>query len=117
MADASLNAKQKTDKTPKPKEKSFFGLGKVERLEVSEVCTLLPLYQRMTSLYDYAAKDYDWITMEWGGFSEEEEEFAPALYQEWSCVTAEAAVKRIFLPLYGPVNRDGVPLGYVIITE
>lgn len=78
----------------------------------------------MTSLFEFAAKDYDWITMEWSGGGDDEEEFAPAVCGEWSCpgdcsicVIAEAAVRRIFLPIYGPLNRDGIPLGFLILTE
>jgi hypothetical protein len=77
----------------------------------------------MTSLFEFATKDYDWITMEWSG-GYDEEEFPPALCGEWSCpgdcyicVAAEEAVRRIFLPIYGPLNRDGIPLGYLVVTE
>ena len=66
----------------------------------------------------------DWMEMEWSGLRDEDEDIAPALCGEWSCpgncdicVTAEAAIHRIFLPIYGPVNRDGTPLGYLIVTE
>jgi hypothetical protein len=65
----------------------------------------------MASLWDYAVKDFDWITMEWSGLSDDDEE-------EWSCFgDGYICVKRVWLPVQGPVHRDGVPLGYLLVTE
>jgi hypothetical protein len=49
----------------------------------------------------------DWIDCAWGGPYEDDEEdeddYAPATEQ-----------KR--LPIYGPVNKDGVPLGFLLVA-
>lgn len=67
----------------------------------------------------------DWLDCEWSGpfDDEEEEEFPTAICGEWSCpgdchicVTVSAAMKRIFLPIYGPVNKDGVPMGFLLVS-
>ncbi len=68
----------------------------------------------------------DWMELSWGGpypDSQEEEDFPPALCGEsgcpgdcYICVEAEAAIHRISLPIQGPVNRDGVPLGFLLVT-
>ncbi len=68
----------------------------------------------------------DWLDLPWGGpYPDEEEEDLPiALCGEWGCsgdcficVEAEAAIQRIFLPIYGPVNRDGAALGYLVVRD
>jgi hypothetical protein len=47
----------------------------------------------------YAPPQLDWLEMTWtGGYDEE----------EWQTV---------FLPIYGPVNQDGVTLGFLLVTE
>jgi hypothetical protein len=66
----------------------------------------------------------DWMELPWGGpYPEEEDDFPPALCGEWSCpgdcyvcVVAEEAMQRIFLPIQGPVNKDGIPLGFLLMT-
>lgn len=78
----------------------------------------------MTSLYEPVPL-VDWLDCEWSGcFSEEEEEeYSTALCGSWTCpgdchvcVTVSAVMKQTFLPIYGPVNKDGVPMGYLLIT-
>jgi hypothetical protein len=70
-----------------------------------------------------APTNLDWLELEWGGpYREEEDDFPVALCGEWGCpgdcsicVVAEEAMQRIFLPIQGPVNRDGVPLGFLLV--
>jgi hypothetical protein len=72
-----------------------------------------------------AQTNLDWLEIPWGGPYEEEEEDLPiALCGECSCpgncyicVVAEAAIQRVFLPIEGPVNRDGILLGYLIVAH
>jgi hypothetical protein len=67
----------------------------------------------------------DWLESTWGGpYPEDDEEFPSAVCGEWSCpgdcficVIATEAVKRIFLPIFGPVNKDEIPLGFLIVTH
>jgi hypothetical protein len=119
MADASLNARQEKQTNPKPKENIFLNLK-----------TLFPgyhvpfsLYPTMAHLYEYASKDYDWITMEWSGLSQDDEFEGQAVCGSWGCpgdcyicVACEEMHKRIFLPIYGPMNQDGQPLGFLLVT-
>jgi hypothetical protein len=72
-----------------------------------------------------AQTNLDWMELSWGGpYSEEEEDSPIAICGESSCpgdcyicVKAEAAMRRIFLPIQGPLNRDGISLGYLILSE
>jgi hypothetical protein len=109
--------------------------GKVERFLVVLVSTHPLFFKKMNTFSEQILfpRDYyiprtsplDWMEMEWSGLgAEDEDDIAPALCGEWSCpgncdicVTAEVAIHRIFLPIYGPVNRDGVPLGFLIVSE
>jgi hypothetical protein len=66
--------------------------------------------------------DIDWIDCEWGGFYNDD--LPEALCGEmscpgncWICVVAEAAVKKIFLPIYGPLKEDGEPLGFLLVMK
>ena len=69
----------------------------------------------------------DWLDLEWGGpynEDDDEEEYSPAHCGSWGCpgdcyicVACERMHQRIFLPIQGPVNRDGVPLGFLLVTE
>lgn len=67
----------------------------------------------------------DWLDCEWGGpYDDDEEEFPPAVCGSWGCagdcyicVACEGMLKRILIPIQGPVNRDGIPLGFLLITE
>jgi len=77
----------------------------------------------MAHLYEYASKDYDWITMEWSGLSQDDEFEGQAVCGSWGCpgdcyicVACEEMHKRIFLPIYGPMNQDGQPLGFLLVT-
>jgi hypothetical protein len=45
----------------------------------------------------------DWLDVPWTGGYDEEEEFC-------DCELCQ----HIFLPLYGPLNKDGEPLGFLI---
>ncbi len=71
-----------------------------------------------------AQTNLDWMELPWGGpYPEEEDDFPPALCGEWGCpgncdicVEAEAAMQRIFVPIQGPVNRDGIPLGFLLMS-
>ncbi len=81
----------------------------------------------MTHLYEYATKDYDWITMEWSGLSPEEEydEYEGlARCGEWGCPgdcyicqVCEDMFAYIALPVYGPKNKDGADLGFLFVKR
>ncbi len=66
----------------------------------------------------------DWLDMPWGG-PYEEEDLPIALCGSWecpghcdACLRAELALQGlVMLPLYGPVNQDGIPLGFLIVQE
>jgi len=68
--------------------------------------------------------DTDWLTCSWGGpYTDEEDDEAPAACGYWSCpgdcsvcIVCEVMHNRLFLPIYGPVNKDGAPLGFLIVT-
>ncbi len=67
-----------------------------------------------------ASAPFDWLDVEWTGGADEEELTLCGL--QWCedcsiCTAARAAIKRIFLPIYGPVNEDGVPLGFLLVSE
>lgn len=78
----------------------------------------------MTSLYD-PVPFVDWLDCEWSGpFSDEEEEDYISVCGEASCAgdcyicyVCEQMKQRLFLPIYGPVNKDGVPLGFLLVTR
>lgn len=70
--------------------------------------------------------EVDWLDCEWGGpYTDDDEEVYPtSVCGEASCpgdcyvcVTVTRAMKRIFVPIQGPVNRDGMPLGFLLITD
>jgi hypothetical protein len=64
----------------------------------------------MTTLY---APMVDWIDCKWGGpFDDDEEEEFPS----GPCCSNDLQ-KHIFLPVFGPVNKDGVPLGYLLVPQ
>ena len=68
---------------------------------------------KMTTLYP---KITDWLDCEWGGLYEEEEEESQ-IYGEYSISLSCYEMKDwIFLPIYGPVNRDEVPMGFLWVT-
>jgi len=53
----------------------------------------------------------DWIDCKWGGpFDDDEEE-------EFPCNCWREDQKHIFLPVFGPVNKDGVSLGYLLVPQ
>ena len=62
------------------------------------------LCSKMPSLYQDIP---DWIDCAWGGPYEDDEEdeddYAPA-------------TEHMRLPIYGPVNQDGVPLGFLLVA-
>ncbi len=67
--------------------------------------------------------EVDWLDCAWGG-PYYDDDLPEALCGSWSCpgdcticCAAEQAMRRIFLPIQGPVNRDGIPLGYLILAE
>ena len=68
----------------------------------------------------------DWLDCEWGGpYSDDEEDPYPtAVCGEASCpgdcyicYVCEQMDKTLWLPIQGPVNKDGVPLGYLLVTR
>jgi hypothetical protein len=68
----------------------------------------------------------DWMEYTWGGPYEDEDEddFPSALCGESSCpgdcyicVVADIFPKQTLLPVYGPVNRDGQSLGFLLVSE
>jgi hypothetical protein len=71
--------------------------------------------------------DIDWLDCECSclfGDEEEEEEYPIAICGYWSCpgdcevcVAVAKAMKRMFLPIYGPVNKDGEPMGFLLVTS
>lgn len=64
----------------------------------------------------------DWLDCPWGGPYEDEMDQVPEC-GDWTCEGCVVCVKNlqtthyIVLPLYGPVNRDGMLLGYLILRE
>ena len=72
-----------------------------------------------------APTNLDWLELPWGGpYSEEEEDFPIAICGESSCpgdcsicVACEQMLQRLWVPIQGPVNRNGVPLGFLLVTE
>lgn len=70
--------------------------------------------------------DIDWLTCEWSGLSAYEEDLPVALCGSWDCPGGCSTCWRIeqsgyadflFLPILGPVNRDGTPLGYLPVLK
>jgi hypothetical protein len=68
----------------------------------------------------------DWLELEWGGpyneDDEEEEDMPPARCGEWGCpgdcyicVACEQMLQRLWVPIQGPVNRDGISLGFLLL--
>ena len=67
----------------------------------------------------------DWLELPWGGpYREEEEDVPIALCGSWdcsgdceACFDAELKLRGVTLvPIQGPVNRDGIPLGFLLVT-
>lgn len=62
----------------------------------------------------------DWLDCAWGGPYEDELDQIPDC-GDWSCEGCVVCIKAIepteylILPIYGPVNRDGMSLGYLVI--
>ena len=128
-----LTNQKKTKKIKKTKKNFFFCAGKFEDLAASGGSTLLLSFKMNTfayqRLYPFSVlappqTNLDWLELPWGGpYPEEEEDFPIALCGSWECpgncnicVAAEEAMQRIFLPIQGPVNRDGIPLGFLLVT-
>jgi hypothetical protein len=123
--------KRVRQKDNKKKEKTFLGKFEGGRLSVTST---LPVSFKMNTfayqvLYPSAVPmalqtNLDWMELPWGGpYGEDEEDIPIALCGECSCpgncdicVVAEMAIQRVFLPIQGPVNRDGVPLGYLLMS-
>lgn len=70
--------------------------------------------------------DMDWLTCDWGGpyFDDDEEDYPTAVCGEASCpgncyicMACEQMRANLFVPIQGPVNRDGVPLGFLLVTD
>lgn len=65
----------------------------------------------------------DWLELEWGGpYDEEEEPLAPCGWASCPgdcevCAVCVSIFTSLFLPIEGPLNRDGIPLGYLRVTE
>jgi hypothetical protein len=134
MGDASLNANQETEQTKKKRKKFFSWCDKFEGERHYVTCTLPCSFKMNTFAYQIlypsdvpmpAPTNLDWMELPWGGpYSDEEEDFPIAICGESSCpgdcsicVKAEAAMRRIFLPIQGPLNKDGISLGYLILSE
>ena len=49
--------------------------------------------------YSPREETQDWLDMDWGGPYPEDDPV------------------EIVLPIYGPLNKDGISLGYIVITE
>ncbi len=72
-----------------------------------------------------APTEPDWLDMEWGGPYPEEEGDAPiALCGSWdcsgdcdACFRAELKLRGItMVAIQGPINRDGIPLGFLLMA-
>ncbi len=71
-----------------------------------------------------APTNLDWLELEWGGpYREEEDDFPVALCGSWecpggceTCMQLETLQHARWLPILGPVNRDGVPLGFLLVV-
>lgn len=70
--------------------------------------------------------DIDWLTCEWSGLSEYEEDFPVALCGSWDCnggcevcwcLEHSGLEHVLFLPIFGPVNCDFTPLGYLVVLK
>lgn len=66
----------------------------------------------------------DWLDCEWSGPFDEEEEFSPAVCGSWACpgdcyicVVCEQMHGTLWIPIQGPVNKDGAPLGFLLVTH
>lgn len=72
-----------------------------------------------------AEPEIDWLTCSWGGpYLNEEGDEAPAPCGSWACpgncsicIIAEKIQQSLYLPVYGPVNRDGISLGFLLVIE
>ena len=72
-----------------------------------------------------AQTNLDWMELPWGGPYPEEEGDGPiALCGSWDCsgqcddcIRAELKLRGVTLvPIQGPVNRDGIPLGFLLMA-
>ena len=71
-----------------------------------------------------APTNLDWLELPWGGpYPEEEGDYPIALCGSWdcsgdcdACFLAELKLRGItMVAIQGPVNRDGIPLGYLLV--
>lgn len=118
----------KKNTEPTNKKKKIF---KFEALQAPFTCTLLHSFKMNTFAYQVlypspqVQTNLDWMELPWSGFYEEEEDdFFLALCGNGlcpgdcsTCVSAQQSINRIFLPIQGPVNKDGAPLGFLLLTE
>ena len=79
----------------------------------------------MTTLY-YAYPEIDWLACECSCVLGYEEDYPVALCGSWDCsggceiccyIEHFGWANVLFLPLFGPVNRDGTPLGYLVAIK
>lgn len=79
----------------------------------------------MTSVYR-TYPEIDWLTCECSCVTEYEEDFPVALCGSWDCsggcnvcysIELFGWQNILLLPIFGPVNRDGTPLGYLAVMK
>jgi hypothetical protein len=79
----------------------------------------------MTSAYS-TYPQIDWLTCECSCVQEYEEDFPVALCGSWDCpggcdvcwqIECSGLKGLVFLPLFGPLNRDGTPLGFLLVRK
>lgn len=74
------------------------------------------------SPYAFAVEEkIDWLTCAWGG--PYDDDLPETLCGVWSCpgncdscLAIEAEMQQLSLPIQGPLNKDGVPLGYLLVS-
>lgn len=76
----------------------------------------------MTSVYP----QIDWLTCDCSCVGGHEDDYPVALCGSWEClggcdvcwsIERSGWANVVFLPLFGPVNRDGTPLGYLVVMK
>lgn len=100
-------------------------MGKVERLLECIVSTH-PLFFKMNTFaeqilfpHDYyipRTSPLDWMEMEWSGCADDEDDFAHEVCTN-NCSLCAVAAARVWRAIQGPVNRDCIPLGYLLVAE
>ena len=57
----------------------------------------------------------DWLDCAWSGpFDDEDEEIACCA---GDCYFCNALAEMFTLPIYGPINKDGVSLGFLLVSS